>query len=111
MTPTWQERAEQAEQDLAEAQAECHDYRQAETVRRHLAKLSTLGTVELRARLRAYADRKGLTVPDATIDLLDAGLRAHERAVQAGKARGATFTTEQGRSAVTVRWTARTDRP
>lgn len=61
----------------------------------------------IRARLRAYADRKGLTVPEATAALLDAGLRAHERAVQAGKARGATFTTADAQAAIGKRWAAR----
>jgi hypothetical protein len=58
----------------------------------------------LRARLRAYAERKGLTVPQATAALLDAGLRAHERAVKAGQARAATFTPAQGLAAVRKRW-------
>lgn len=56
------------------------------------------------ARLRAYADRKGLGQREAAVALLDAGLRAHERAVAAGQARGATLTPEQGRAAVQARW-------
>ena len=58
---------------------------------------------ELRARLLAYATRKGITVAAARVALLDAGLRAHERAVRAGKARAVTFTPEQGRAAVSQR--------
>jgi hypothetical protein len=61
-------------------------------------------TPALRARLRAYADRKGLTVPQATAALLDAGLRAHERAILAGKARGATFDRTQAQAAIAKRW-------
>lgn len=47
------------------------------------------------ARLRAYADRKGLGQQAAAVALLDAGLRSHERAVAAGQARAATLTPEE----------------
>lgn len=57
------------------------------------------------ARLGSYADRKGLGQQDAAVALIDAGLRAHERAVAAGQARGAALTPEHGRAAVQARWT------
>jgi hypothetical protein len=38
---------------------------------------------DLLRRLRAYANREGLGQRDAAVTLIDAGLRAHERAVQA----------------------------
>lgn len=49
----------------------------------------------LRLRLSAYAERKALDLDDALHALLDAGLRAHERAVYAGQLGG----TERGRRA------------
>jgi peptidoglycan/xylan/chitin deacetylase (PgdA/CDA1 family) len=58
----------------------------------------------LAARVVAYARRKGLSEPRAVSALLDAGLRAHERAVLAGKARGATFTATDARAAIRKRW-------
>lgn len=58
----------------------------------------------LRDRLRDYAALKGLTVPQAKAELLDAGLRAHERAVGAGKARAASRTPAEQRAAINARW-------
>jgi hypothetical protein len=62
---------------------------------------------ELRARLEAYAERNGISVLLATVALLEMGLRAHERAVAAGKVRGARVTPEQARAAVATRWSKR----
>lgn len=61
----------------------------------------------LAARLHAYAERKGLTDTRALSALLDAGLRAHERAVAAGKVRGASVTSEQAKAAISARWATR----
>lgn len=47
------------------------------------------------ARLSAYVERKSITADAAVVALLDAGLRAHERAVAAGQLGG----TERGRRA------------
>lgn len=58
----------------------------------------------LAARIAAYAERKALTVERATLDLLDAGLRAYERAVAAGKVRATTRTPEEQREAIRARW-------
>jgi hypothetical protein len=67
-------------------------------------------TRSLAVRIDAYADAKGMPAYEAGALLLDAGLRAYERAVAAGKARAATFTAEQGRAAVSVRWAAKRQR-
>lgn len=53
----------------------------------------------LLARLRAYADRQGLGQDAAAVALLDAGLRAHARAVTGGQARAATMSPEDRRRA------------
>jgi hypothetical protein len=58
----------------------------------------------LRARLDAYAKHKGLSIERAIAVLIDAGLRAYERAVGAGKARAATRTPEEQRAAIQSRW-------
>jgi hypothetical protein len=63
-------------------------------------------TPVLHDRIEKYADKKNVIPERATTMLLCAGLRAHERAVAAGKARGATFTPDQGRAAVQKRWLA-----
>lgn len=59
---------------------------------------------DLVARLRAYAERKGLGQHEAAVTLLDAGLRAHERAVTAGQIRGSAVTSEDAREAARARW-------
>lgn len=53
---------------------------------------------DLMARLTAYADRVGLGRAAAAERLMDAGLRAHERAVTAGQARAATMTPDERRA-------------
>jgi hypothetical protein len=58
----------------------------------------------LRARLDAYAEHKGLSVERAITVLIDAGLRAYERAVGAGKARAASRTPEEQSAARKAGW-------
>jgi hypothetical protein len=58
----------------------------------------------LAARLTAYAARVGLGRAEAAVSLIDAGLRAHERAVKAGEARAAHVTPEQQRATAQQRW-------
>jgi hypothetical protein len=64
-------------------------------------------SVELQDRIAAYATRKKLTQHAAVLALIDAGLRASERAAAAGTLRGASFTSKHARKAANARWQAR----
>ena len=56
------------------------------------------------ARLHAYADRKDLSPARAAAALIDAGLRASERATVAGQRRAATRSSASNREAINARW-------
>jgi hypothetical protein len=62
--------------------------------------------LDLLERLDAYAERKGVTKDEALVLLVDAGLRAHERATSAGQKRGKLVTSDDARHAASTRWEA-----
>lgn len=55
-------------------------------------------------RIRAFGQRRGLGLRTAAIALLEMGLRSHDRAIAAGKARGKAVTPEEAQRASQARW-------
>lgn len=63
---------------------------------------------ELVARIKAFADHRGLKLPDAVVALVEAGLRFHAQSSAGGQARAANLSPEarqeQARVAAEARW-------